>query len=251
MAHDWDGHTYDRISRPLEVNGLAVLERLELTGTETVIDAGCGSGRVTEALLERLPRGQVIAIDGAPGMIDAARARLGDRVEYIVGDLTELDLGGRTVDAVFSNAVFHWVRDQQGLYDRLRRVLRPDGRLVAQCGGQGNTPELVDATLAVGASPPYAEFLEDWCPWRFPGPRETAVRLERAGFTTIRTRLLKRPAPYEGLREWLRTNALSAHLLRLPAELGEPYIDAVSEKLGPAPTINYIRLDIDAVNPAS
>jgi trans-aconitate 2-methyltransferase len=245
-AHEWDGHAYDRISQPLERNGLTVLDRLTLDGGETVLDAGCGSGRVTQALVARLPRGHVIGVDGSAGMIAAARERLGEGVELIVCDLTELQLAPRAVDAVFSTAVFHWIADHARLFARLRAALRPGGRLVAQCGGEGNTPELLSATLAVGAQEPFAPYLEDWSPWNYAGPQDTAERLRAAGFTDVRTELVQRPAPYEDLREWLHTNALSAHLLRLPAELRASYVDAVEQAFGPEPTVTYIRLDIDA-----
>lgn len=245
--HEWDGMTYDRISAPLERNGLAVLDRLSLNGAETVLDAGCGSGRVTQALAQRLPRGHVIGVDGSAGMIAAARQRLGASVELIVCDLTELDLGERRVDAVFSNAVFHWIADHDLLFARLRGVLAPGGRLVAQCGGQGNTPELLDATLRVGAAEPYASYLRGWSPWNYAGTEETARRLHAAGFTDVRTDLVPRPVPYEDdVRTWLKVNALSAHLPRLPQDLRERYIDEVHAALGPQPEIAYIRLEIDA-----
>lgn len=223
-----------------------MLDRLILRGDETVLDAGCGSGRVTQALVQRLPRGHVIGIDGSAGMIAAAAQRLGDSAELIVGDLAELDLGGRQVDAVFSNAVFHWLSDHEVLFGQLHAVLRPAGRLVAQCGGEGNTPELLTAALAVGSREPFALYLDSWSPWNFAGPAVTADRLRAAGFTDVRTGLVQRPAPYEDLREWLQVNALSAHLLRLPEDLRERYVDEVHTALGPKPTITYIRLDMDA-----
>jgi trans-aconitate 2-methyltransferase len=247
FAHDWDGATYDRISTPLERNGLIVLDRLVLRGDETVLDAGCGSGRVTQTLVERVPRGHVIAVDASPGMIAAARERLGERVELAVCELTELDLGGRKIDAVFSSAVFHWIADHELLFKRLRSVLADGGALVAQCGGEGNTAELLDATLAVAEREPFAAYLDGWSPWNYASPEITAERLRAAGFTDIRTSLVKRPAPYEDLREWLQTNALSAHLLRLPEPLRERYIDDVQGALGTDPTISYIRLDMDAL----
>lgn len=246
MPHDWDGTTYDEISAPIERNGLAALDRLELNGDETVLDAGCGSGRITSVLARRLPAGHVIGVDASPGMLEAARSRLGDGAELIAADLAELDLGGRLVDVVFSNAVFHWVPDHQRLFSRLRTVLRPGGRLVAQCGGQGTTAELLDATLAVGADPRFAPFLEDWSPWRFAGPRETAQRLRLAGFEDVRTWLVERPVPFEDLRAWLHTNALSAHLLRLPQRLHESYVEQVAGQLGPDGAVTYLRLEIDA-----
>ncbi|MFZ2052162.1 MAG: methyltransferase domain-containing protein [Solirubrobacteraceae bacterium] len=247
-AHDWDGATYDRISAPLERNGMAVLDRLPLEGHETVLDAGCGSGRVTEKLAGRLPRGRVIGVDGSAGMIDAARQRLGESVELILCDLTELDLGGRRVDAVFSNAVFHWISDHDLLFARLHSVLADGGRLVAQCGGEGNMAELLSATVKVGSADPFAPYLEGFSAWNYVGRQETAARLRAAGFTDIETALVPRPAPYEDdLREWLRVNALSAHLPRLPEDLRERYVDAVHAELGPDPELSYIRLEIDAV----
>ncbi len=234
------------MSAPLERNGITLLDRLILRGDETVLDAGCGSGRVTQALVQRLPRGHVIGVDGSARMIAAAAQRLGDSAELIVGDLAELDLGGRQVDAVFSSAVFHWLADHEVLFGQLHAVLRPAGRLVAQCGGEGNTPELLTATLAVGAREPFAPYLDSWSPWNFAGPGVTADRLRAAGFTDVRTGLVQRPAPYEDLREWLQANARSAHLLRLPEDLRERYVDEVHTALGPKPTITYIRLDLDA-----
>ena len=89
---DWDATSYDRMSAPQEAMGRDVLDRLDLRGDERVLDAGCGTGRVTAALLERLPRGEVVAVDGSPAMVEQARERLGDRVEVFVADLLELEL---------------------------------------------------------------------------------------------------------------------------------------------------------------
>ena len=115
MSRDWDAATYDRVASPqLEWAG-PVLDRLELRGDETVLDAGCGTGRVTELLIERLPRGRVIAVDSAPAMVAQARHTIGDRAEVLLQDLAELRLR-QQVDAVFSNAVFHWVLDHDRLF---------------------------------------------------------------------------------------------------------------------------------------
>ena len=135
MTRDWDARTYDRVADPQTRWGTAVLDRLPLAGDERVLDAGCGSGRVTELLAKRLPRGRVVALDGSPSMIDAARERLapfGNRVEYVVADLgVPLPVDG-TIDAILSTATFHWVPDHDALFANLATVVRPGGRLVAQ-----------------------------------------------------------------------------------------------------------------------
>jgi trans-aconitate 2-methyltransferase len=99
MTRDWDAATYDRVSGPQVAMAARVLDRLPLDGDETVLDAGCGSGRVTEMLLERLPFGHVIAVDEAPSMVEHARSRLGDRATVLRASLTELELD-EPVDAV-------------------------------------------------------------------------------------------------------------------------------------------------------
>src|SRR5215216_1662812 len=136
MPRDWDATAYERLSAPLEAMGREVLQRLELDGDETVLDAGCGTGRVTAVLAERLPRGRVIAVDGSPAMVEEARRRLPASVDVREADLLELELE-EPVDAVISTATFHWIRDHDRLFRRLRDVLVPGGRLVAQCGGEG------------------------------------------------------------------------------------------------------------------
>src|SRR5215213_8628831 len=136
-AREWDAETYDAVSDPQFEWGMEVLERLELRGDETVVDAGAGSGRVTEELIKRLPSGCMIAVDGSEAMVEKAKERLGDRADYLVSDLVELELR-EPVDLVFSTATLHWIQDHDALFRQLRKVLKPGGRLVAQCGGQGN-----------------------------------------------------------------------------------------------------------------
>jgi trans-aconitate 2-methyltransferase len=249
MSRDWDAATYHRVSTPHVEWAEILLGRLGLSGEETVLDAGCGSGKITLMLLERLPRGYVIAVDQAPSMVEHARAALeGRRADVLEADLTELELA-EPVDAAFSSAVFHWVADHDRLFERLFAALRPGGRLVAQCGGEGNVERFHEAARAVAAAPPYAEHLAGWAgPWNFAGPVETAARLERAGFSEIETWLEPYPIAPEDPEDYLRTVCLGPHLEQLPEELRDDYVRAVLESSGEE--LDYVRLNIVARRPA-
>jgi len=243
---DWDASTYERISDPQVAWAHEVLDRLPLRGDETVLDAGCGTGRVTQLLLERLPRGRVVAVDASPSMVEAARAALDGRATVLQSDLVELELD-EPVDAAFSNAVFHWVADHERLFERLHAALRSGGRLVAQCGGRGNVASFRELAAEVAREEPFAEHLGGWeGPWTFAGPEDTRERLEAAGFVDVETWLTERPIVRSDLGEYVRTACLGSHVERLPEELRDRYVDAVVQRAGPRPTLGYVRLNIAA-----
>jgi len=246
VSRDWDAATYERISDPQVGWARTVLDRLPLEGDETVLDAGCGTGRVTRLLLERLPRGRVVAVDSSAAMVEAARRALGERATVILSDLVDLELE-EPVDAVFSNAVFHWIADHDRLFRRLHAALESGGRLVAQCGGQGNIARLHRVASELGTQPPFAEYLDGWDgPWHFAGAEETAERLEAAGFVDVGTSLEDWPVRPPEPDAYMRTVCLGPHLQRLPAKLGDRFVDAVTDRIGQRPTLDYVRLNIAA-----
>ena len=248
MSRDWDAATYHRVSGPQVEMAGAVLDRLDLRGDETVLDAGCGSGRVTLMLLERLPRGQVVAVDQAASMVEHAREALPpDRATVFQASLTELVLDV-PVDAVFSNAVFHWIADHEALFARLFDALLPGGRMVAQCGGRGNVARFHRAAREAAADEPFVRWFEGWeGPWNFAGPEETAERLEAAGFEAVEAWLQPYPVVPDDPGDYLRTVCLGYHLERLPEELRDAYTEAVLERAEPA--LDYVRLNITARRP--
>jgi trans-aconitate 2-methyltransferase len=257
-VRQWEGASYDRISGPMEALGREVLGRLELSGDEVVLDAGCGSGRITEALLERLPRGRVLAVDASASMADAARRRLGlaepgdrpsgqdGRVEIRVLDLLDLQLE-QPVDAVLSTATFHWISDHERLFRRLHDALRPAGRMAAQCGGEGNIDVLRGKANAVLSREPYAAHFAGWQPpWNYAGPKETRRRLLDAGFAAAECWLTPTPTQPEHPREFLSTIVLGPHTQNLPADLRDRFIEDVLAGVGEPVIVDYVRLNIDA-----
>jgi trans-aconitate 2-methyltransferase len=248
-TRDWNAASYDRVSTPQVEVARPVLGRLPLEGHETVLDAGCGSGRVTELVLDRVPDGGVVAVDAAPSMIEQARERFAGEPRVRVLDpvsLTELELD-EPADAAFSNAVFHWIRDHDALFERLHAALRPGAPLVAQCGGKGNIDSFRRLADEVAAEPPYAEHMASFAgPWNYAAPDETEERLGRAGFTDIRCWLEPWPVnPAEPL-EFAMTVCLGNHLAELPEELRRPFAEEVVRRSGAPLRLDYVRLNITA-----
>ena len=238
-ARDWDAGSYDRLPIPMTGWGSAVLERLPLTGDERVLDAGCGTGKVTAALLDRLPRGEVVALDGSPAMIEAARERLGDaRVTYLVHDLRE-PIPVEPVDAVLSTATFHWITDHERLFANLAAAMRPGAPLVAQCGGAGNLARVVAASAALGHDLLATK--------RYAGPEETTDLLRTAGFADVRCWLQDAPTPLPpgDLEEYLATVILGAEIEGMRADDAAAFVHGVAASLD-EPVLDYVRLNIDA-----
>jgi trans-aconitate 2-methyltransferase len=243
---EWDADTYDAISDPQFEWGTEVLARLELSGEESAIDAGCGSGKVTEKLLERLSEGRLLAVDGSEAMIAKARERLGERVDYLVTDLSELEVDQR-VDLIFSTATFHWILDHDRLFQRLRAALRPGGRLVAQCGGQGNVAEHAAVIATVAARPEFATHLEQMTGmWNFAAPDDTEARLRAAGFDKARCWLEPKPVTPQHPLEFTSTVTLGPLLAQLPEALRQPFAEAILEESASPLTLDYVRLNIEA-----
>jgi trans-aconitate 2-methyltransferase len=242
MPREWDAETYDRIADPMTRWGTSVVSRLELRGDETVLDAGCGSGRVTEALLERLPAGHVVALDGSAAMLDEARQRLSahrDRVTFVRGDLQEPLALPRKVGAVLSTATFHWVRDHAALFRNLGEVLPPGGQLVAQYGGGANIASVLAILGDLG--------IHD-LPWCFATPDEDTAHLEAAGFDVEAAWLNEEPVELEPgapLETYLATVVLGWLIDPLPEQDRAPLVHEVATRL-PAPSLDYVRLNVIA-----
>jgi trans-aconitate 2-methyltransferase len=253
-ARGWNADAYHRISGPQVAMAAAVLDRLELRGDETVLDAGCGSGRVTRLLVDRLPAGRVVAVDADTEMVARARTELaGLRADVRQADVAHVRLDdGEHVDAVFSNACFHWIADHAVLFASLAAALRPGGRISAQCGGAGNVAAVHECALLGAADAGLAGRFVDWpMPWNFASPELTEQRLRAAGFEDVRCWLQAWPVEPDEPRTYLETVCLGPHLERLAADEHERFLDAVLLRLGERPVLDYVRLNIVAARGAA
>ena len=244
VATPWDARTYDVTSQPQQSWAEDVVGRLAgIAPDATVLDVGCGTGLVTERLLELVPQGRVLAIDASADMVELARRRLGTRAT--VWCQSALDLAVEwPVDAIFSTATLHWVPEHDRLWRVLARALRPGGRLEMQCGGEGNIARVREAIAAAVAEGPYPE-LAGWSPWEFAAPDTAERRLLDAGFTDVRCWLQERPTYPDDVVAFVRTSILTAHLQRLEPERRESFCEAVLARVS-AP-LDYVRLNISAL----
>ena len=258
---EWNADSYHQVSTPQVDWGTAVLERLALDGDELVLDVGCGTGRLTEKLLERLPRGRAIGIDLSSNMLQVARdflrPRFGNQIQLVLADAARLPVVA-AADAIFSTATFHWVRDHPRLFKSLYVALKPGGRVVAQCGGGPNIARLHDRAAALMQESQFAPHFTSWQdPWEFADTATTNRRLEEAGFEEIRTSLV--PAPIvqpdaQAFQTFITTVICRPHLAHLASPaLQEAFVQDLTRKAAadnPPFELDYWRLNIEARRPA-
>lgn len=252
----WDAETYERIGKPMRGWAQAVIDGLELTGDETVLDAGCGSGSVTFDLHAKLPRGHIYAVDASAEMIASLSKQVAERgitnVTPIHASLTDFTLPEQ-VDRVFSNAVFHWIPDDAALFGCLFRAAKPGGRLRAQCGGFGNNANVLAAVAIVRQDPRFGEHLGDFQDSKkYRTPEQAVAGLEAAGWAGVRADLWPQPVPFDSDDEaalYVRTILLRDHVARLPGDLGVEYSQAIVAETkrargGGGYVADYVRLDL-------
>jgi trans-aconitate 2-methyltransferase len=246
----WDADAYDRHALPHVRWGRDTLGRLCLSGTETVLDFGCGTGRDVERLLDALPNGRVIAVDGSPVMLARLRQRLAhrlDRVEIVQADLRQPLPVGTPVDAVMSVATLHWLPDHKTVFSHIATVLRSRGRFAADAGGAGNLAAVLAAV--VRARPDLRHITEPARDRRtFAGVAETARNLKLAGFVDIDVDLVADPmtVPVDMFETLLATVVLVPEVSALPAVERPAFVRAVADEIG-QPVIDWVRLRLSAI----
>lgn len=244
---EWDAAAYDGLPLPHVGWGAQVVDRLRLTGHEAVLDLGAGTGRDTLLLLDRLPAGRVLAVDGSAQMLERLRERtaaVAGRVEVLQADLREPLPFQDVADAAMSVATLHWIPDHRPFFASVLRALKPGGRFVAEGGGHGNLDAFLAAVRTV------ADPGDDV--WDFAGEQDTRAALERAGFTDVEVRLQPDPVEFargEQLEAFIATVLLVPQVQALPPAERRPFVHAVAQAM-PTPVVDYVRLQLTATKPA-
>ncbi len=258
---EWNSAVYHRLSGPQVSWGKKVLARVRLRGDECILDAGCGTGRLTADLLEALPNGRVVGVDLSENMLRSARehlAQFGGRVSLVACDLLDLPFG-KVFDGVVSTAAFHWVLDHDRLFAGLMSVMKPTGFLQAQCGGGPNLARLRHRANELMATSRFAGFFEGFRePWSYHDAGTAAETLRRAGFLEVETStepaltVLDSPEHYN---EFVRNIIFRRHLENIPSEeLQAEFmteLTAQAAKDDPPFSLDYWRLNLRGRAPAS
>lgn len=249
MEQSWDPAAYAANGAFVHELAGGVLEWLGARPGERILDLGCGDGQLSARIAAGGSR--VRGLDASPAMALAARAR---GIEVDEAGAEALPYGDASFDAVFSNAVLHWVADQDAMLAAVHRVLAPGGRFVAEMGGHGNIAAIRVALAAVLGRYGAAEDRVNY----FPTPGAYAERLRRHGFAVERMALIPRPTPLEagGMEGWLRTFR-SGVLGRLPEATRARAVAETVALLAPALRdeggrwiADYVRLRFVARRPA-
>ena len=245
----WDPAQYARNARFVSDLGGPVVELLSPRPGERILDLGCGDGALTKQLVDL--GCQVVGIDSSAAQIDAA-LRLGLDARVMSADALPFH---EEFDAVFSNAVLHWIKDADPMIAAVYRALRPGGRFVAECGGSGCVDRV--RTALVRALERRGIDAEARVPWYFPTPDDYGSRLERAGFSVESIALIPRPTPLPGdIIGWLETFAQS-FFHGFSVEARDEYLKEVRDDLEPDLRASsgiwiadYVRLRFNSTRPA-
>lgn len=259
-SREWNAAEYHRLSAPQFQWGQRVLAELRLRGDECLLDAGCGTGKLTRILLQNLPRGRVVGLDVSRNMVLHAQQNLlpdfGDRVRFVAADLVALPFRN-CFDGVFSTASFHWVLDHNVLFRNLYEALRPGGWVHAQCGGGPNLVRLRQRVRALSQTADFSNWLGKYPePWFFSDAEGAASRLRAARFERVETNTEEASfnvASNQEFQQYLRTFVLHRHLELLPNEtLRSAFVEKLADASAhdnPTWTLDYWRLNLCACKP--
>lgn len=256
----WNAKDYEKNSRAQLKWAKELIGKLSLTGTEDVLDVGCGDGKITAEIARLLSGGTVTGIDASGPMIDLAEkqypANRYPNLSFIVMDARNL-LFESGFDVVFSNAALHWIKDHKPVVQGLYQSLRPGGKILLQMGGKGNAKQILSIIDHLKETPEWQPYFKEFeFPYGFLDIGDYEPLLLDAGFQIHRLELIPKDMVYDqkdGLEGWIRTTWLP-YTQRLPEQKQERFIKEIVrtyvEKAPAAPDgkihVAMVRLEVEA-----
>lgn len=230
-SYRWHAEAYAQHSRSQFMWAEELIEKLNLSGNESVLDIGCGDGKVTAAIAAQLPSGRVIGIDNSKEMLALARKRHGGEranIDFQLLDIRELSERGG-FDVIFSNAALHWIKNHPPILNRIANALKTCGRLLLQMGGKGNAQQVIDVVNRLINEKWKDYFINFDFPYGFHSPEEYTGWLLNAGLKPHRVELIGKDMCHNGRNEmagWIKTTWLP-YLERVPSSRREMFVDAI------------------------
>jgi trans-aconitate methyltransferase len=228
--HEWDAKDYHKSSLEQKKWGLELLDKIPFSGSERILDVGCGDGKLTAEIARRVPEGSVVGIDKSKDMIRFARelyhTEAFPNLSFMLLDACHLDFNQK-FDLVFSNAVLHWISDHPSLLQRIKKSMKRGAKIIAQMGGKGNASGILRVLETMIADEKWAGYFEEFSvPYTFYDDREYMALLKSAGLKVKRAELIPKQMIHngrDGLAAWIRTTWLP-YIRRVPESLKSDFI---------------------------
>lgn len=259
----WNAEDYEKYSHAQQLWARELIDKLNLHGTEHVLDLGCGDGKVTAEIASAVASGFVIGVDNSAEMIELATARYSStahsNLSFQVMDASALSFDA-CFDTVFSNAALHWVKNHRPVIAGVFRSLRPGGKILLQMGGEGNAAEILEVLTEIQLLPEWCKYFKNYeFPYGFLGVEDYQALLLEAGFIVNRVQLIPKDMQHDGksgLEGWLRTTWLP-YTSRIPDERKADFVDAIITRyLAKVPItfdgkshVAMVRLEVEARKP--
>jgi trans-aconitate methyltransferase len=260
QQYRWDAQDYIRHSTGQEKWAQGLIAKLNLRGDESLLDIGCGDGRITVQLAKMLPEGKAIGVDNSGEMISLAISNYSGvkytNLNFLMADFRVLPFREQ-FNVVFSNAALHWVRDHGTVLKSIHNALVPGGSILLQMGGEGNADKMFDVLNTVIMKPQWKDYFAGFeFPYGFYSVEKYEVWLRQAEFKLKRVELIPKEmlfANADGLKGWLRTTWLP-YTECIPPPKRERFIENIAKAYlrdhlpydGGVIHVGMVRLEVEA-----
>jgi len=259
-THKWDAKDYRDNSAVQQEWARELITKIRLKGNESVLDVGCGDGKITAEVAKKLPAGSIIGVDNSKEMIDLANTSFPretyKNLLFKLCDAKKINFDNE-FDIIFSNATLHWVKNHILVLNGIKKALKKNGKMLLQMGGKGNAKEITKTINLIKNKPEWKDYFINFkFPYNFYGPDEYRIFLDSIGLEINCIELIDKDMTHkgiEGLKGWIRTTWFP-YTNRVPENLRNLFIDEIINKyIGKYPIddhgythVKMVRLEVTA-----